>query len=143
MSNPLRDNIKESVEIHRPIRDTGSSLYTMGSSPERRLTDDDDETGEEEENGEETESEEAEETESSALIREDGEGRIMEEKEPSLKRDKVLAASNGRNAGGHKWPKLGLDCTEGRMVCLSRQILYKLTPLLESDRLYSGMSSYI
>lgn len=95
--------------------DTGSSLYPMGSSPERRLTDDDDETGEEEENGEETESEEAEETESSALIREDGEGRIMEEKEPSLKRDKVLAASNGHNAGGHKWPKLGLDCTEGRM----------------------------
>lgn len=110
---------RDSVEIHRQPRDTGSSLYPMSSSLERRLADDDEESEseEEEENEEETESEEAEETESSELIRENGEGH-MHEKEPSLKRDKVLAASNGHNVDGHKWPKLGPDCTEGRMVCL-------------------------
>lgn len=96
------------MEIHRQPRDTGSSLYPMSSSLERRLADDDEESEseEEEENEEETESEEAEETESSELVRENGEGH-MHEKEPSLKRDKVLAASmvtmltviNGPNLG--------------------------------------------
>ncbi|KGB74296.2 hypothetical protein CNBG_0134 [Cryptococcus deuterogattii R265] len=92
-----------------------SSVYPMSTSPERRSTDDDEESEEEGENNEGgMESKDVEETERSELIPEKGEGH-MHEREPFLKRDKVLAASDGHNIGGQKWPKLGLDCTEGGM----------------------------
>lgn len=133
------------MDTDRRLRDTASSsVYPMSTSPETRPTDDDEESEEEGENNEEgMESEGVEEIERSELIPEKGEGH-MHEREPFLKRDKVLAASDGHNIGGQKWPKLGLDCTEGRMVRFQEKPwICKLTLLLESDRLFSGMCSFV
>lgn len=105
------------MDTDRRLRDTASSsVYPMSTSPERRSTDDDEESEEQGENNEGgMDSKDVEETERSELIPEKGEGH-MHEGEPFLKRDKVLAASDGHNSGGQKWPKLALDCTEGGMV---------------------------